>query len=114
MSVDFTTSLGFGYIIPKERAKEVRDGGDKNNYYDYEDYLYALDCYDEETNYFFGKILKTIDAGEAFSVTGSVPNSFDAYAWFTEIAAVLEKCGINIEFNTDWCQPEFLVIGWVS
>ena len=114
MSVEYSTSLCFGYRVPKETAKKIREGGDKNDYYDYEDYLYAIDTYYEDADYFLGKILMTVDAGDAFSLTRAVPNAFDAYAWFSEISKVLEKCGIEIEFNTDWCQPEFLVVSWVS
>lgn len=114
MSVDFSTAFGFGYIIPREKAQEIRDGGDKNEYYDYENYLSAINCYDERTNYFFGKTLKSVDAGDGFSVTQAVSNEFDAYAWFSEISEVLEKCGIEIGFNSTFSQPQFLVVGYVS
>lgn len=50
--------FGVGYILSAEEAKPLLDNED------WEDELVPLNCYTDDTDYFFGEVLDVCDPGE--------------------------------------------------
>ena len=62
MSIDVSAAYGEGIILTREEYLELEDFLENSNEM-YWKYVYRIDCYTDDTEYFFGKILTYAECG---------------------------------------------------
>lgn len=98
MSVNYKSIIGLGYIIPKEKVEELRL---LPNFEDIEDNLQALNGWDENSNYFFGKIINDCEPGN-FVLDCDIP------IWYYD--EVETEYGRYLCDPGDFCTPDRMLI----
>ena len=66
MSIDVSAAYGEGIILSQVKYDKVKDFIENSS--DYWRYIYRIDCYSDESDYFFGKILTYAECGYAEEV----------------------------------------------
>ena len=64
MSIDVSAAYGEGIILTRDEYLELEDFIE-NNENRYWRFVYRIDCYTDDTEYFFGKILQYAECGFA-------------------------------------------------
>ena len=109
MSVDFTTIIGYGYMLTWDEVNELTMKDE-----DLWDYVYCADCYSEvgTSDYFFGIILKNVPCGSFASINQLAIGSH-AIDTTHELMSVLAKFGFSWQNGSKWACPEVYVINRV-
>ena len=109
MSVDFTTMIGYGYIIDWDMVKHITDKNDEAW-----DNIFATDEYSdrEQTTYFFGVDMKTLYCGDYTNIKPFIEGDLLAQAALDFIVLIKELDLID-EFT--FCDaPSIYIINRVS
>lgn len=107
MGVDFTTIVGYGYILTWDEVERLEE---KNP--DIQDYIYCADgyCDTKETDYFFGIVLKTVPCGSYITIKDLVIGEAAI-----DTAKRLIKLLEDFDLNTwgRWSEPDVCVVNRV-
>lgn len=108
MSVDFTTIIGYGYMLTWDEVANIED---KNP--DIWDYIYRANEYWDtpETDYFFGIVLKSIPCGSYTAINDLVIGEA-AIDTAKKLINLLKDFGINVKKGR-WSNPDVYVINRV-
>jgi hypothetical protein len=63
MSIDVSAAYGEGIILTREEYLELEDFLFENNENNYWRFVYRINCYTDDTEYFFGKVLQYAECG---------------------------------------------------
>ena len=105
MSVDFTTIVGYGYMLTWDEVERLEA---KNP--DVWDYIYCADgyCDKEETDYFFGIVLKTIPCGSSYIITNDGEAAIDIAK---RLINLLADFGLSAQDR--WSNPNICIVNRV-
>lgn len=106
MSVEFVAKIGYGYMLNWDQVRELEEKSEG-----VWDYLCSTDCYGEEnTSFFLGIDLKSLDPGEWVDINELTTVSHDmASEYAYKLTQILANCGIDVSINSDWIEPRIYV-----
>jgi hypothetical protein len=112
MSVDFSTCVGFGYMLTPDEYKTMRQYAlDHDSWCEIEDEFQYVDAYTDDSPRFLGEIFSDIEPGEYVTMDIVIyPPSFDPEVFSRKYAEILTTCGIDITPESKWETPKLYVM----
>ena len=116
MSVNYSTNIGFGYMLTPEEYGYMKSMVKRNGAWgQIEDEFYPIDAYSDNSFIFLGEIFSTIDSGEYEAMDLAIyPPTFDPEMFSRRYEEILMLCGITIKPETKWETPKLYVMSWIS
>lgn len=65
MSVNISTCIAIGWVVDRIEKNAMNAA----SAFEYEDYFIPLNAYDENTEYIFGEVIKTLQEGETLDIS---------------------------------------------
>lgn len=87
MGTYYYAMIGAGYIIDNEKAKQIMELPDYAD--QYEGYLYCLDPFFDDSEWFFGTIIQEVDLGYPDGIDTTDPHLLDLLNAKEEYGSVL-------------------------
>ena len=115
MSVEFSTQIGFGYMLtPEEHQKMIDYAEEHDALGEVEDEFICLDSW-SGGNYFLGEIFSTIEGGDYVTMDAVIyPSSFNPELFSRKYEEILNLCGVAVLPETKWDNPKLYVMHIVS
>lgn len=112
MSVDFSTCVGFGYMLTKDEYDQLREYAETHDTWDeVEDEFYYVDAYTDESPRFLGEIFSTIEPGEYVTMDMVIyPSTFNPELFSRRYSEILTLCGVDIFPESKWETPKLYVM----
>ena len=106
MSVDYTTDIGYGYILTFDQVRKIEE----NTMGEIFDYIYCIDGYVDSCVYFFGIQLRSLYPGDYVNIANVIELSCEeANKVVNKITAMLKDCGLDPK-HPDWNAPQIYVL----
>ena len=117
MSVDFGTFAGYGFVISAEQVKEFKEK-DRDCYDALCDdgYLFRLNSYSENSDYFYGERFCGCDPGEHLKLSEIIPRKYSAEQFYIDFVEpllerkIIEEDGLSLT----WGEPQLVICSVVS
>lgn len=90
MSVDFSTVVGYGYILSPNIADKLIEDNEEIC-----DYMRYIDSYSDNSDRFLGIVIKTLDPGEYFHIIKFIVEEGIEYG--QKLIEMLDKLNLNTE-----------------
>lgn len=110
MSTNFTTDIGYGYILTFDQVRKIEE----NTMGEIWDYISCIDGYVDSCDYFFGVKLCSLYPGEYVNIAKIVELPFEeAEKVGNKIIAMLKDCSLD-PAHPDWNDPQVYVLHRVT
>ena len=110
MSTDFTTDIGYGYILTFDQVRKIEE----RTMGEIWDYTYSIDGYVDSCDYFFGIKLRTLYPGDYVNIANVIELSCEeANKLVTKITDMLKDCSLD-PMHPDWNTPQVYVLHHIS
>lgn len=115
MSVDFSTRVGFGYMLTPDEHQQMIDYAEEHDMLgEVEDEFMCLDSW-SGGNYFLGEVFSTVEPGEYVTMDVVIyPPDFNPELFARRMEEILTICGVSILPETKWDNPKLYVMHIVS
>lgn len=116
MSVNYSTNIGFGYMLTQKEFGYMKSAAEQNGVWgQVEDEFYCIDAYSDNSFIFLGEIFSTIDSGDYAAMDLAIyPPTFDPEMFSRKYEEILMLCGIVIKPETKWETPKLYMMSMVS
>lgn len=112
MSVDYSTCVGFGYVLNATEYDYIIDhAGDRLD--DVESNITIIDAYRENTTYFLGTVLAHLEPGEARCIN-DILTHIDTDKFSAFYAQLFDDCEVNVFADTVWATPRLYILHTVT
>lgn len=112
MSVDYTTCVGFGYMIQPEEYEQMREfAEDHGNWDEIVDEFCYVNAYTNDSPRFLGEIFTDVEPGEYIAMDMVLyPSTFNPELFSRRYAEILTLCGIDIAPESKWETPKLYMM----
>ena len=109
MGVDITARIGVGWIVTAEQREKMIETALANTPKMYvEDEFHSINGYTEDTDYFLGEWLSSVDTGSWKNLEGFSDN-FNNKDFMIKYSEILYVCSQDL-FIDDWGPPKLYLI----